>query len=96
METSRHRLQRFGTAAFTLIAAGSLLMAFLLPRVVGDVLHSRLTETLVAALFGGMALLLYPEVCRRVLQAICEMWKAMDDVTRKVRGDDDDDGPHAA
>ena len=96
METSRRKLQRFGSVAFTLIGAGLLFIAIFWPRVVADFLRSRLTVTLGAALIGGLASLLHPELCRRVLRATCEFRKATDDVTRKIRGGDDDDGPHAA
>jgi len=96
METSRHRLHRVSSAAFALVAVGSLVLANLWPREVAEVLRSRLAVSLIAVWSGSIALCLHPELRAGLLQGIREFRKATGNVTREIRGDDDDDGPRAA
>ena len=96
MTSHRHRLQRIGSAAFALTALGLLLLAILWPPVVAEVLHSRLAVSLSAVWSGGFALLLHPQLSAGLAEGIREFRKATREVTREIRGDDDDDDPHAA
>src|SRR6266498_1800782 len=94
MTSHRHKLQRMGSAAFALAALGLLLLAVLWPPVLAEVLHSRLAVSLIAVWSGGFALLFHPELSAGLVEGIREFGKATQEVTREIRGDDDDDDPH--
>ena len=96
METSRHRLQRVGSATLALAALALIVLAIFWPLGVAELLHSRLAVSLIAAWFAGFALFLHPELSAGLLLGIREFGRAVGDVTREIRGDDDDDGPRAA
>ena len=96
MEIPRHRLQRVGCAAFALTAVALLVLAILWPPVVAEMLRSRLVILLIAVWNGGFALLLHPELSTELTHGARAFWKAIQDLTREIRGDDDDDGPHGA
>ena len=96
MTSHRQKLQRIGSTAFALTALGLLLLAMLWPPVVAEVLHSRLAVSLIAVWSGGFALLLHPKLSAGLAEGIREFGKATREVTREIRGDDDDDDPHAA
>jgi hypothetical protein len=83
----RDRVQRIGSAAFTFVAVGLLVLAILWPRVVAETLPSRLAVLLIAIWSGGFALLLNPELSAAMVQGIREFRKALEDVIREIRGD---------
>jgi hypothetical protein len=96
METSRHKLQRAGSAAFALVAVVLVVLAILWPPVVAEMLRSRLGISLIAVWSVGFAFLLHPELSAGLARGIREFQKATRQVIREIRGDDDDDDSHAA
>lgn len=95
MSSHQYRLQRVGSRAFALAALALLVCAVLWPPVIAEVLRSRLAVALLAVWSGGFAGLLHPEVSARVALGLREFGKATREVTREIRGDDDDDDPSA-
>lgn len=95
METSKQKLLRLSRAVCILVAIGLLAVAVLWPRVVAEVLSSRLAVSLIAAWSAGLAMLLHPELRAGLLQGIREFREALKEVARYIGGNDDD-GPSAA
>ena len=96
MSPHPQRWWKTGSVASGLAAVGLLVCAILWSPAIAEVFRSRVTVLQIAVCCGGFAFLLHPELRAGLALGLREFGEAARQVARYFRGDDDDDGPHAA
>jgi len=88
------QIQRTSSSSCALVGIALLACAAFWPPRAADFFRSPRAAVLLGVWFCGSAVLLHPEVPGRLAQAWREFQKATIEVSREIRGDDDDDDPH--
>src|SRR6266700_7768630 len=91
-----HNIRKVGSGAFGLAAVALLACTIFWPAWGMSTFHSRLAVGLFAGLCAASAFLLQPELSAGLAQGIREFAQASRQVIQEIRGNDDDDDPHAA
>lgn len=91
MSFCRDRLRRGASVASGLLTLLLLMVALLWPLAVAETLRSRLAVLLIAVWSGGFACWLHPNFGSGLAHGFRAFQKETDVLTRKMRGDDDDD-----